>query len=259
MGAYGVNLSTMIQERFQRIKQVLLTRQTDLTVCLEHVHKPQNVSAILRTCDAVGIHEVNIVWNKHTYFRKGTAMGTQKWLKHLQHESIAQAHQHFKSQHMQVLVTNLSDKSVDFRTVDYTRPTAIILGQEKYGASEEAIALADREIVIPMMGMVQSLNVSVASALILYEAQHQRQKVGAYSKTSISKGDLQRILFEGCHPALFQQCMQKGLPLPELNDQGEVVADAQWWRQMQLTPEAAEAATERDPAQTQPLIPRSDC
>lgn len=236
----------MIQERFQRIKQVLLKRQTDLTVCLEHVHKPQNVSAILRTCDAVGIHECNIVWNEHTYFRKGTAMGTQKWLKHLKHDSIEKAHQYFKSQNMQVLVTNLSDKSVDFRTIDYTRPTAIILGQEKYGSSEEAIALADHEIVIPMMGMVQSLNVSVASALILYEAQHQRQQAGAYDKVSISKTDLDRILFEGCHPALFERCVEKGLPFPELDDQGEVLADDKWWQQMQLTQEAASAIEESD-------------
>ena len=129
----------MIQERYNRIKATLLRRQMDLTVCLEHVHKPQNVSAILRTCDAVGIHEVNIVWNAQTYFRKGTAMGTQKWLKHRKHDSIDAAQQHFQSQDMQVLVTNLSDKSVDFREVDYTRPTAIILGQEKYGPPEQSL------------------------------------------------------------------------------------------------------------------------
>lgn len=236
----------MIQERFSRIKEVLLKRQMDLTVCLEHVHKPQNVSAILRTCDAVGIHEVNIVWNEHTYFRKGTAMGTQKWLRHLKHDSIETAHQHMKKQDMQVLVTNLSDKSVDFRDLDYTRPTAIIMGQEKYGASDEAIALADQEIIIPMMGMVQSLNVSVAAALILYEAQHQRQKAGCYDKVSISEQAMNDILFEGCHPALHQRCLEKGLPYPQLDDNGEVVASQDWWRQMQMSAEAAQPASESD-------------
>ncbi|MCC2607770.1 tRNA (guanosine(18)-2'-O)-methyltransferase TrmH [Planctobacterium marinum] len=225
----------MIQERFQRIKSVLQKRQTDLTLCLEHIHKPQNVSAILRTCDAVGIHEVNIVWNEHTYFRKGTAMGTQRWLRHLKHQSIDTAHQHFKQQDMQVLVTNLSDNSVDFRDIDYTRPTAIVMGQEKHGASAEAIALADQEIVIPMMGMVQSLNVSVAAALILYEAQQQRQKAGLYDKVRISDEDLNALLFEGCHPALFAQAKAKHLPIPQLDENGEVQASEQWWQAMQLS------------------------
>lgn len=228
----------MIQGRFQRIKAILQKRQTDLTVCLEHVHKPQNVSAILRSCDAVGIHEANIVWNQDTYFRRGTAMGTQRWLKHRKHSSIEAAHEHFKQHNMQLLVTNLSDKSVDFREIDYTQPTAILLGQEKYGASEEAIALADQEIVIPMMGMVQSLNVSVAAGLILYEAQHQRQQAGLYDQVNISDADLNALLFEGCHPKLFAQCQAKQLPLPELDEKGDVQASDDWWRKMQLSAES---------------------
>jgi tRNA (guanosine-2'-O-)-methyltransferase len=120
------------------------------------------------------------------------------------------------------------------------------MGQEKYGASKEAIALADQEIVIPMMGMVQSLNVSVAAALIRYEAQHQRQKVGAYDKVSICKQDMDRILFEGCHPALFQRCTEKGLPYPELDDKGDVLADENWWRQMQMSQDSASANTEAE-------------
>ncbi|BDX08428.1 tRNA (guanosine(18)-2'-O)-methyltransferase TrmH [Planctobacterium marinum] len=240
----------MFKERYQRIKSVLQKRQTDLTVCMEHVHKPQNVSAVLRSCDAVGIHEANIVWNEHTYFRRGTAMGTQRWLKHRKHTSIEAAHQHFKQQSMQVLVTNLSDKSVDFRQLDYTRPTAIILGQEKYGASEEAIALADHEIIIPMMGMVQSLNVSVAAGLILYEAQHQRQQAGLYDKVSISDEDLNALLFEGCHPALFAQCQAKNLPLPKLDDEGEVIASDDWWQQMQISKDSANQQTQTDDSET---------
>jgi len=237
----------MIQGRLERIKAVLRQRQTDLTVGLEHVHKPQNVSAILRSCDAVGIHEVNIVWNEHTYFRKGTAMGTQKWLKHRKHNSIDSAHQYFKQQNMQVLVTNLSNRSVDFREIDYTVPTAIIMGQEKYGASDEAIALADKEIVIPMMGMVQSLNVSVAAALILYEAQHQRQQAGCYDKVTITEQDYHDILFEGCHPVLYKRCMEKGLPLPPLDDNGEIQADPHWWQQMQLSDTALKALKQATP------------
>lgn len=187
-----------------------------------------------------------ILWNAQTYFRKGTAMGTQKWLKHRKHDSIDAAQQHFQSQDMQVLVTNLSDKSVDFREVDYTRPTAIILGQEKYGASDEAIALADHEIVIPMMGMVQSLNVSVAAALILYEAQHQRQKSGAYDKVTITEEVMNDILFEGCHPALHERCISKGLPYPQLDEKGDVIATDEWWQKMQMRQEAVVTNTDSE-------------
>lgn len=244
----------MHKGRFQRIRDTLLKRQMDLTVCLEHVHKPQNVSAVLRTCDAVGIHQVNIVWNQETYFRRGTAMGSQKWLTHHKHQSIEAAHQCFKAQNMQVLVTNLSDTSVDFREIDYTQPTAIIMGQEKHGATAEAIALCDHQITIPMMGMVQSLNVSVAAALVLYEAQRQRQIVGLYDQVTISKAELNATLFEGCHPLLYKQCVSKGLPLPTLDDEGEVLADEHWWQAMQLTPEALE---EMQKAQSYPA-PRDD-
>ena len=90
-----------------------------------------------------------------------------------------------KAQGMQVLVTNLSDTAVNFTEIDYTKPTAIILGQEKFGTSEEALALADQDIVIPMVGMVQSLNVSVACSVVLYEAQRQRQLAGMYDQPKI--------------------------------------------------------------------------
>ncbi|MFZ6043991.1 TrmH family RNA methyltransferase, partial [Vibrio natriegens] len=94
-----------------------------------------------------------------------------------------------KDQGMQVLATHLSDTAIDFREVDYTKPTAIILGGEKNGITSEALALADQDIIIPMVGMVQSLNVSVASALILYEAQRQRQQAGMYDRDTTQLPD----------------------------------------------------------------------
>lgn len=171
----------MSPERYQRIRDVLERRQTDLTVCLENVHKPHNVSAVVRTCDAVGIHRVHTVWEQKYQFRRGTAMGSQQWVRQTNHDNISDAMSALKGQGMQVLVTHLSDSAVDFRDIDYTKPTAILFGQEKYGATDEAIAMADQDIVIPMMGMVQSLNVSVAAALVLYEAQRQRTIAGMYN------------------------------------------------------------------------------
>ncbi|PLK81232.1 tRNA (guanosine(18)-2'-O)-methyltransferase TrmH, partial [Klebsiella pneumoniae] len=114
-------------------------------------------------------------------------------------------------------------------------PTCILMGQEKTGITQEALALADQDIIIPMIGMVQSLNVSVASALILYEAQRQRQNAGMYQRANsmLPPQEQQRLLFEGGYPVLARVARQKGLPYPHVNEQGEVEADAAWWATMQ--------------------------
>ena len=231
----------MSPERYQRIRSVLDKRQTDLTVCLENVHKPHNVSAVVRTCDAVGIHRVHTVWEKKYQFRGGTAMGSQDWVRQTNHDTIGSAMDTLKAQNMQVLVTHLSDSAIDFRDVDYTKPTAILFGQEKYGATDEAIGLADQDIVIPMMGMVQSLNVSVAAALVLYEAQRQRTIACMYNTQQLPEQECQALAFQNGYPRLFKLCMRKGLPYPAINNMGEVIADESWWREMQITKAEAEA------------------
>lgn len=217
---------------------MLATRQPDLTVCLEQVHKPHNVSAIIRTADAVGVHQVHAVWPT-TRMRTlvSSAAGSNSWVSVKTHRSIGDAVGHLKAQGMQILATNLSARAVDFRDVDYTRPTCVLLGQEKTGITEEALALADQDIVIPMIGMVQSLNVSVASALILYEAQRQRQNAGLYRRDNsmLDEEEQQRLLFEGGYPVLANVAKRKGLPRPQINEQGQVIASAEWWAAMQAT------------------------
>ncbi len=222
-------------ERYQRIQQVLKTRQTDLTLCLEEVHKPNNVSAVIRTADATGLHKVHAVWPNEMRTLGHTSAGARNWVEVETHDSIAEAIQELKSQGMQVLVTNLSDTAVDFREIDYTKPTAIILGSEKIGASEQAKQLADQDIIIPMIGMVQSLNVSVASAVILYEAQRQRDAAGMYDKqhSALPEETIHRTLFERGHPVLAKVAKRKGLPYPPLDDEGQIVADEAWWKEMQ--------------------------
>jgi tRNA (guanosine-2'-O-)-methyltransferase len=135
---------------------------------------------------------------------------------------------------MQILATNLSDKAVDFREIDYTRPTCILMGQEKTGITQEALDLADQDIIIPMIGMVQSLNVSVASALILYEAQRQRQNAGMYER---SNSMLPEENSSACCLKAVIRCWlasrSRKLPYPHVNAQGEIEADAEWWATMQ--------------------------
>jgi tRNA (guanosine-2'-O-)-methyltransferase len=226
----------MNEQRYARIREMLARRQPDLTVCMEQVHKPHNVSAIIRTADAVGIHEVHAVWpGNNLRTMAGAAAGSNSWVEVKTHLNIHDAVTHVKASGMQVLATHLSAKAVDFREIDYTRPTCILMGQEKTGITREALDLADQDIIIPMIGMVQSLNVSVASALILYEAQRQRQNAGMYERENsmLPDAEQQRLLFEGGYPVLARVARQKGLAYPRVNLQGEVDADESWWAAMQ--------------------------
>ncbi|AIK11960.1 tRNA (guanosine(18)-2'-O)-methyltransferase [Pectobacterium carotovorum subsp. carotovorum] len=211
-------------------------RQPDLTICMEQVHKPHNISAVIRTADAVGVHQVHAIWpTSRMKTLVSSAAGSNSWVQVKTHRTIQDAVGHLKNEGMQVLATNLSEHAVDFREIDYTRPTCILLGQEKTGITAEALKLADRDIIIPMTGMVQSLNVSVASALILYEAQRQRQIAGMYQRedSPLDEEEQQRLLFEGGYPVLARVAKHKGLPRPYIDHQGQIVADTPWWAAMQ--------------------------
>jgi len=237
----------MNPERFARIRRMLAMRQPDLTVCLEEVHKPHNLAAMIRTCDAVGIHDVHAVWPESMRMNNHAAKGSHYWVKVNRHETIAEAVTTLRDQGMQVLATHLSDRAVDFRAIDYTRPTAILFGAEKRGITPEALALADQDIIIPMVGMAQSLNVSVASALILYEAQRQRQNAGLYQQECrLPRSEQDRLLFERGFPLLTRVCRQKQLPYPAISDDGEVIADESWWQRMQLSKRGWQALEQRE-------------
>ena len=114
----------MNQERFARIQRMLAMRQPDLTVCLEQVNKSHNVAAIIRTCDAVGIHDVHAVWPRRMRMNNSPAKGSHYWVKVNRHETIVEAVGALRAKGMQVLATHLSARAIDFREIDYTRPTA---------------------------------------------------------------------------------------------------------------------------------------
>jgi tRNA (guanosine-2'-O-)-methyltransferase len=214
-------------------------RQPDLTVCMEGVHKNHNLAAVVRTADAVGISDVHAIWkNEQMRVSGGSAAGSQNWVDVHHYNQTEEAIKALKQQNMQILVTNLSNTAVDFRDIDYTKPTAILLGQEKFGASAQALSLADQDIIIPMVGMVQSLNVSVACSVVLYEAQRQRQLAGLYNQPKIDEHRRQRFLFEGGHPIFANACQRKGLPYPKINELGQIVASDTWWKKMQMSQDA---------------------
>ncbi|QOC22423.1 tRNA (guanosine(18)-2'-O)-methyltransferase TrmH [Wenzhouxiangella sp. AB-CW3] len=178
----------MTPERQHRIREVAARRQPDLTVFMERVHKPHNVAAILRTCDAVGVMQAHAVPPTGGIPPLNhTAQGAQRWVELKRHREAVSGLRELRSAGMALYAAHFSEGAVDFRQPDYTRPTAIVVGTERFGVSSEALAECDGEIVIPMLGMTQSLNVSVATALILYEAQRQRQAAGMYHPRGTDK------------------------------------------------------------------------
>ncbi|HQU15854.1 MAG: tRNA (guanosine(18)-2'-O)-methyltransferase TrmH [Chromatiales bacterium 21-64-14] len=214
----------MTPERYERLRAVLDRRQPDLTVLLDRVHKPHNLSAVLRTCDAVGI------WEAHGVHAGGgitahdaTSASSGKWVRLRIHSSLADAYAVLRTQGVQVLAAHLSGRARDFRTVDYTAPTAIVLGAEKYGVSPEGAEHADAHIVIPMLGMVPSLNVSVAAAVILFEAQRQRAAAGLYDTPRLDPGLYARTLFEWGYPEIAEHCRQRGAEYPPLGADGAIL------------------------------------
>ncbi|MGV2827819.1 tRNA (guanosine(18)-2'-O)-methyltransferase TrmH [Myxosarcina sp. GI1(2024)] len=214
----------MTPRRYQRIKQVLDRRQPDLTILTEDVHKPHNFSAIIRTCDAVGVYAVHAV-NRHsempTYSQ--VAQGSEKWVRLQVHPDIKTAIAWLQQSGHGVYAAHFSEGAIDYRQVDYTKPTAILMGTERWGVTETAAELADGHIVIPMLGMVQSLNVSVAAAVILFEAQRQRLAAGCYERVRLDRQTYQQTIFEWGYPELAAIYRQQGQPYPELGEEGEIV------------------------------------
>lgn len=208
----------MTDERVARVREVLLKRQPDLTVVAENVHKPHNLSAILRSCDAVGIgtvHAVTPTGGVPVY--SDTSASAQKWVQLEVHPDIDSTVDSLRGQGLQLLAAHFSAEAVDYRKIDYTRPTALLLGNEKHGVTPRAAALADGHVIIPMLGMVQSLNVSVAAAVILFEAQRQRLAAGFYEEARLEPGELERLAFMWLKPREARLLLEAGeKQLPDL-------------------------------------------
>lgn len=178
----------MTPERKARIEQIAACRQPDLSVFMERVHKPHNVAAVLRTCDAVGIMRAHAVPAEGGIPKLNhTSGGAQRWVELVRHRDTASGLNELRKTGFRLYAAHFSDQAVDFRQPDYTQPSVMVMGTEKFGVSDEALAMIDQEIVIPMHGMAQSLNVSVATALILYEAQRQRQAAGMYQPRPLTE------------------------------------------------------------------------
>ncbi len=185
------------EKRITRIDDVLSKKQPDLQVMLDNLHSSQNLSAIIRSADAVGVLDVYYATKEDASLRihKTITQGAHRWThRYRMHDDHKVSFiKEKKTQGFQVVVTHLEEQAVSFREVDYTKPTLLVMGNEKEGVSSEIVKLADEIIIIPMQGMVQSLNVSVATGLILYEAQRQRELSGRYNASSLTSEKKEEI------------------------------------------------------------------
>lgn len=176
------------KERIEKVKKVLSLRQPDLRVVLEEVKNTHNASAVVRTCDAAGVLNVDIISSSQESLPVNEAISTraEKWIQFHYHTSTTDCLSQLKEKGFKIAATLLREDSLSYKILDYTQPTALVFGNESEGVSEEALSLADYKIKIPMIGMAHSLNLSVSVGIILYEAMKQRLEKGYYKKRRLS-------------------------------------------------------------------------
>jgi tRNA (guanosine-2'-O-)-methyltransferase len=173
----------MTPERKKRIDDVLNRRQPDLVILMENVDDPHNISAVMRSCDSVGIQEIfvlNTKMQQHDYFGKRSSASAAAWLNVHQFDDIETCITALKKRNYKLLATHLNSESNSLYEIDLTQPIALVFGNEHDGVSEELLRNCDGNFIIPQVGMVKSLNISVACAVSLYEAFRQRSAKGLY-------------------------------------------------------------------------------
>ena len=184
------------KERIQKVKRVLSLRQPDLHVVLEEVTNTHNASAVVRTCDAAGVLYLDIISSSGDAFPVNEAISTraEKWLHFSNYRSTEECLKHLKQKGFKIAATCLGEESTPYTAIDYTQPLAVVFGNESEGISEEARNLSDYVIKIPMIGMAQSLNLSVSVGVILYEAMKQRMTKNFYKETRLSPKEFKSFI-----------------------------------------------------------------
>ena len=170
-----------VDARFERMLQVASQRQRGLQVLMEDVYNPFNLAAIARTCDAFGVQELGFMCQEREAFNPREAgeiasRSAAKWLDYTLYEGgTNEVLSQFKRDGWHLVATSADREAMPLSQTNLHHEKLLLLvGNERKGLSETALSLADTKVVIPMVGMVQSLNVSVATALVLYEIVRQR-------------------------------------------------------------------------------------
>ena len=216
----------MTPERFAKLKSALARRQPDLTVFMDAVNKSHNVSAIIRTSDAVGVHRLHAL-------STGSAMrrhhmiggGAVDYVRLTLHSSTERALTALRGEGWRLIAAHAGGDARDYRDVDYTAKVAIMVGAELVGISEAALAAADERVAIPMRGLGTSLNVSVAVGVLLLEAERQRHAAGLYESSRLTAAEHDETLFEWCYPDIAARCRELGRAYPGLTADGMLAAN----------------------------------
>lgn len=174
------------EERLAKFARVAAARQ-NMTVIIENVHDPHNIGAVMRTCDSVGIQEIYILYTEEHLNEEqlnkvqGSATGVRKWLHINFYRDVTACFEAVQQKYDTILATHLDHEGKSLYDLDMTGNVALLFGNEHAGISEAALKYADGNFIIPQYGMVNSLNISVACAVTLYEAARQRTAKGLYS------------------------------------------------------------------------------
>jgi len=186
----------MTNERREKIELVLGKRQNDITVVLENVFDPHNISAVMRSCDAVGVQEIYVLTTKiprHKKWGERSSSSAAKWLTIHQFDNTEACFFQLRKKYTSVLTTHLSTDAISLYDLDLSRTVALVFGNEHEGVSNEIRALADGNFIIPQVGMIRSLNISVACAVSLYEAFRQKQAAGHYAGQKLGAEEYQML------------------------------------------------------------------
>ena len=187
----------MTPERREKLLSVLNKRQNDLTIVLENVFDPHNISAVMRTCDAIGIQEIFVLNTRippHKKWGAKSSSSAAKWLSVHQFTDAEACFTALRQKYDRILTTHLSSDAVNLYDIDFTGRIALVFGNEHSGVSEEIRAMADGNFIIPQVGIIKSLNISVACAVTLYEAQRQKKLAGHYDTCRIPEPQLNALL-----------------------------------------------------------------
>lgn len=188
----------MTPERREKLQTVLSKRQNDITIVLENVFDPHNISAVMRTCDAVGVQELYVLNTKiprHKKWGAKSSSSAAKWLTIYQFENAEECFSELRKKYSKILTTHLSSDALNLYEIDLTQSVALVFGNEHSGVSEEIRKLADGNFIIPQSGIIRSLNISVACAVTLYEAYRQKALAGHYDKAKLN-GDVLKELMD---------------------------------------------------------------
>ena len=193
----------MTEERLHKFKIAAQRRQSNLTVILENVHDPHNLGAVLRSCDSVGIKEVFVLYTDpslagrdHIKLNKRTSSGARRWVDVHLYANVEACFAHVRKNYDKIYSTHLEEQPTSLYELDLTQSVALMFGNEKDGLSKLSLSYSDGNFIIPQMGMVQSLNISVACAVSIYEALRQREVAGMYTDNLPMTEGEQTALYE---------------------------------------------------------------